>query len=80
MIKRIEGVQRRATTLMLPNLSYNERLKRLDLLPLVYHREVKDLSTCLRSKAMIEETYYHSPHSLVTTLVCGVLCLKLNAS
>jgi len=45
MIKRIEGVQRRATRQMLPNLSYNERLKRLDLLPLVYHGEVKDLST-----------------------------------
>ena len=45
MIKRIERVQRRATKLMLPNLSYNERLKRLDLLALVYRREVKDLSS-----------------------------------
>ena len=45
MIKRIEGLQRRASKLMLPNLSCNERLKRLDLLPLVYRREVKDLST-----------------------------------
>ena len=33
MIKRIEGVQRRATRLMLPDLSHNERLKRLNLLP-----------------------------------------------
>ena len=51
MIKRIEGVQRRATKLMLPNLSYNERLKRLDLLPLVYRREVKDLSTFYKLKS-----------------------------
>ena len=45
MIKRIEGVQRRVTRQMLPNLTYNERLKRLDPLPLVYRGEVKDLST-----------------------------------
>ena len=51
MIKRIEGVQRRATKLMLPNLSYNERLKRLDLLPLVNRREVKDLSTFYKLKS-----------------------------
>ena len=51
MIKRIEGVQRRATKLMLPNLNYNERLKRLDLLPLVYRREVKDLSTFYKLKS-----------------------------
>ena len=30
---------------LLPKLSYNERLKQLDLLPLVYRREVKDLVT-----------------------------------
>ena len=51
MIKRIEGLQRRATKLMLPNLSYNERLKRLALLPLVYHREVKDLSNFYKLKS-----------------------------
>lgn len=50
MIKRIEGVQRRATRLMLPDFSYNERLKRLNLLPLVYRREVKDLSTFYKLK------------------------------
>ena len=45
MLKRIERVQRRATRLMLPGFSYNERLKRLNLLPLVCRREVKDLPT-----------------------------------
>ena len=44
-IKRIEGVQRHATRLMLPHFRYNECLKRLNLLQLVYPREVKDLST-----------------------------------
>ena len=39
MIKRIEGVQRRATRLMLPDSNYNDRLKGLNLLPLVYRRE-----------------------------------------
>ena len=51
MIKRIEGLQRRATKLMLPNLSYNERLKRLAQLPLVYRREVKELSTFYKLKS-----------------------------
>ena len=50
MIKRIEGVQRRATRLMLPEFSYNECLKRLNLLPLVYRREVKDISTFYQLK------------------------------
>ena len=50
MIKRIEGVQRRATRLMLPDFSYNQRLKRLNLLPLVQHREVKDLTTFYKLK------------------------------
>lgn len=45
LIKLIEGVQRRATRLLLPDLSYCERLQRLDLLPLVYRREIKDLTT-----------------------------------
>jgi len=36
---------------MLPNFSYNERLKRLDLQPLVYRREVKDLSTFYKLKS-----------------------------
>ena len=35
---------------MLPDFSYNERLKRLNLLPLVYCREVKDLSTFYKLK------------------------------
>ena len=42
LIKLIEGVQRRATRLLLPNLTYNERLQQLNLLQLVYQREVKD--------------------------------------
>ena len=45
LIKLIEGVQRRATRLLLPNLTYNERLQQLNLLPLVYQREVKDITT-----------------------------------
>ena len=44
MIKLVEGVQRRETRLLLPELSYNEGLERLDLLPLVYEREVRDLN------------------------------------
>ena len=44
LIKLIEGVQRRATRLLLPNLTYNERLQQLNLLPLVYQREVKDIT------------------------------------
>ena len=51
MIKIIEGVQRRATRLMLPDFSYNERLKRLNLLPLFYRREVKVLSNCGKVRA-----------------------------
>ena len=35
---------------MLPDFSYNERLKHLNLLPLVYRREVKDLSTFYKLK------------------------------
>ena len=35
LIKLIEGVQRRATRLPLPNLTYNERLQQLNLRPLV---------------------------------------------
>jgi len=35
---------------MLPDVSYNERLKRLNLLPLVYRREVKDLSIFYKLK------------------------------
>ena len=41
LIKLIGGVQRRATRLLLPNLTYNERLQQLNLLPLVYQREVR---------------------------------------
>ena len=43
MIKPVEGVQRRETRVLLPELSYNERLERLDLLPLLYQRECRDL-------------------------------------
>ena len=43
IIKLVEGVQQRATRVLLSKLSYNERLERLDLLPLVYRREVRDL-------------------------------------
>ena len=44
------GVQRRATRVLLSKLSYNEQLKRLDPLPLVYQREVRDLVTFYRVK------------------------------
>ena len=50
LIKLIEGVQRRATRLLLPNLTYNERLQQLNLLPLVYRREVKDITTFYKLK------------------------------
>ena len=39
---KLEGVQRHATRLLVPNLTFNERLQQLNLLPLVYQREVKD--------------------------------------
>ena len=45
--KRIEGVQRRASLWILRlkrgDLTYVDRLKKLDLLPLFYDREIKDL-------------------------------------
>ena len=50
LIKLIEGVQRRATRLLLPNLTYNERLQQLNLLPLVYRREVNDITTFYKLK------------------------------
>ena len=50
LIKHIESVQRRATRLLLPNLTYNERLQQLNLLPLVYRREVRDLTTFYKLK------------------------------
>lgn len=50
IIKMNDGVQRRVTRLMLPDFSYNECLKRLNLLPLVYRRAVKDLSTFYKLK------------------------------
>ena len=47
MKKRIEGVQRRASLSLLRlkrgDLTYVDRLKKLDLLPLSYDREIKDL-------------------------------------
>ena len=50
LIKLIEGVQRRATRLLLTNLTYNERLQQLNLFPLVYQREVKDITTFYKLK------------------------------
>ena len=57
LIKMIEGVQRRATRQILPGLNYNERLQKLNLLPLVYRREVKDLTTFYKLKC----GYYNVP-------------------
>ena len=45
-----EGVQRGATRVLLPKLSYNEWLERLALLLLVYRREVRDLVTFYKLK------------------------------
>ena len=35
---------------LLPNSTYNERLQQLNLLPLVYQREVKDITTFYKLK------------------------------
>ena len=47
LMKSIEGVQRRATLWILGikcgDLPYVERLKKLELLPLAYDREIRDL-------------------------------------
>ena len=50
LIKLIEGVQQRATRLLLPNLTYNECLQQLNLLPLVHQREVKDINNILQTE------------------------------
>ena len=51
MIKLVGGgVQRGATRVLLPKLSYNEWLERLALLLLVYRREVRDLVTFYKLK------------------------------
>ena len=50
LIKLIEGVQRGATRLLLPNLTHNDRLQQLNLRPLVYRREVKDITTFYKLK------------------------------
>ena len=50
LIKLIEGIQRRATRLLLPDLPYCEWLQRLNLLPLIYRREIKDLTTFHKMK------------------------------
>ena len=50
LIKLIEGVQRRATGLLLSDLPYCERLQRLNLLPPVYRKEIKDLTTLHKIK------------------------------
>ena len=47
MIKLVGGG---ATRVLLPKLSYNEWLEQLDLLPLVYRREVRDLVTFYKLK------------------------------
>ena len=64
LIKLIEGVQRRATRLLLPNLTYNDRLQQLNLLPLVYRREVKDITTFFKLKCGLYnypvESYFES--------------------
>ena len=48
--KACGGVQRGATRVLLPKLSYNEWLERLALLLLVYRREVRDLVTFYKLK------------------------------
>ena len=48
LVKLIEGVQRRATKFLFPELDYPMRLELLKLLPLVYRREVKDLTNFIR--------------------------------
>ena len=50
LIELIEGVQRRAMRLLLPDLPYCERLQRLTVLPLVYRRKIKDLTTFHKMK------------------------------
>ena len=50
LIKPFERVQRRATRLHLPNLTYNKRLQQRNLLPLVYRREVKDITAFYKLK------------------------------
>ena len=51
LIKLIKGIQRRATRLLLPNLTYNnDHLQQLNLLLLVYRREVKDITTFYKLK------------------------------
>ena len=51
LIKILEGVQRRATSLLLPDLTYNQRPQKLKLLPLVYQREVKNVMTFFKLKS-----------------------------
>ena len=51
LIKLIERVQRRATHILMPELEYKERLRRLDLLPLLHRREIKDLTTFYKLKS-----------------------------
>ena len=47
-----EGVQRRATKFILnyPSDCYKERLTKLNLLPLEYHRDMKDLIFLFKCK------------------------------
>lgn len=51
-LKLLEGVQRRATNFILqyPDLTYNDRLLELSLLPLSFRREINDLLTFFRCK------------------------------
>ena len=60
LVKLIEGVQRRATRLLLPELDYTMRLESLSLLPLVYRREVKDLTTFYKMKCGLYKCSFES--------------------
>ena len=60
LVKLMEGVQRRATRLLLPELYYPMRLELLKLLPLVYRREIKDLSTSYKMKCVLYNCDFES--------------------
>jgi hypothetical protein len=49
LIKLIERVRRRATRILMPELEYKERLRRLDLLSL-HGRGIKDLTTFYKNE------------------------------
>ena len=66
LVKLIEGVQRRATKFLLPELDYPMRLELLKLLPLVYRREVKDLTTFYKMKRGLYNCDFESYISFCT--------------